>query len=157
MLHGHPLCPYDALSRVLAIPGGPLDPLFCFSDHCKTILLWQSRSEIDINFNNSSGVVGALESWLVPSYFLVKGSVDSDFNLRRVDVLPCSWGMFVTLKVTKTLQFRSKPIETRPGGSTPSKRMSPVILWIIAKTLQERSKTFEKHCIGQTAMIRQTK
>ena len=23
MLHGHHVCPYDALSRVLAIPGGP--------------------------------------------------------------------------------------------------------------------------------------
>jgi hypothetical protein len=48
---------------------------------------------------------------LRPSNFLVKGSFDSDFNLRRVDVLPCSSGMLVTLKVTKTLQFRSKPIE----------------------------------------------
>ena len=25
--------------------------------------------------------------------------------------MPCSWGMLVTLKATKTLQFRSKPIE----------------------------------------------
>jgi hypothetical protein len=33
VLHGHPLCPYNALSRVLTIPGGPLDPLFCLSDH----------------------------------------------------------------------------------------------------------------------------
>jgi hypothetical protein len=38
--------------------------------------------------------------------FLVKGSFDPDFNLRRVDVLPCSWGMLVTLKVTKTLVAR---------------------------------------------------
>lgn len=31
--------------------------------------------------------------------------------MRRIDVLPCSWGMLLRLKVIKTLQFRSKPIE----------------------------------------------
>ena len=52
-----------------------------------------------------------LYGFLRPNNFLVEGSFDPDFNLRRVDVFPCSWGMLVTLKVTKTLQFRSKPIE----------------------------------------------
>ncbi|CAG2250311.1 unnamed protein product [Mytilus edulis] len=48
--------------------------------------------------------------FLRPNNVLVKGLFDPEINLRRVDVLPCSWGMLVTLKVTKTLQFRYKPI-----------------------------------------------
>jgi hypothetical protein len=49
--------------------------------------------------------------FLRPNNFLVKGTFNPDINLRRIDVLPCSWGMLLRLKVTKTLQFRAKPIE----------------------------------------------
>ena len=49
--------------------------------------------------------------FLRPNNFLVKGTFNPDINLRRIDVLPCSWGMLLRLKVTKTLQFRAKPIQ----------------------------------------------
>jgi hypothetical protein len=48
--------------------------------------------------------------FLRPNNFLVKGTFNPDINLRRIDVLPCSWGMLLRMKVTKTLQFRAKPI-----------------------------------------------
>jgi hypothetical protein len=78
-------------------------------------LLLKFKSILDLDCHNNivfwaaclTGFYGVLR----PSNFLVKGSFDPDFNLRRVDVMPCSLGMLVTLKVTKTLQFRSKPIE----------------------------------------------
>lgn len=37
--------------------------------------------------------------------------LNPEIDLRRTDVLPCSWGMLLRFKVIKTLQFRLKPIE----------------------------------------------
>lgn len=78
-------------------------------------LLLKFKSILDLDCHNNivfwAACLTGFYGFLRPNNFLVKGSFDPDFNLRRVDVLPCSWGMLVTLKVTKTLQFRSKPIE----------------------------------------------
>ena len=78
-------------------------------------LLLKFKSILDLDCHNNivfwAACLTGFYVFLRPNNFLVKVSFDPDFNLRRVDVLPCSWGMLVTLKVTKTLQFRSKPIE----------------------------------------------
>jgi hypothetical protein len=78
-------------------------------------LLLKFKSILDLDCHNNivfwAVCLTGFYGFLRPNNFLVKGSFDPDFNLRRVDVLPCSWGMLVAIKVTKTLQFRSKPIE----------------------------------------------
>ncbi|CAC5392253.1 unnamed protein product [Mytilus coruscus] len=89
------------------------------SQNCKAPvtpeLLLRFKSILNLECHNNivfwAACLTGFYGFLRPNNFLVKGSFDPEINLRRVDVLPCSWGMLVTFKVTKTLQFRSKPIE----------------------------------------------
>ncbi|CAC5381098.1 unnamed protein product [Mytilus coruscus] len=82
-------------------------------------LLLRFKSILNLECHNNivfwAACLTGFYGFLRPNNCLVKGSFDPEINLRKVDVLPCSWGMLVTLKVTKTLQFRSKPIEYGNG------------------------------------------
>lgn len=89
------------------------------SQICKTPvtpeLLLKLRNMLDLSNHNNivfwSACLTGFFGFLRPNNFLVKGTFDPDINLRKIDVLPCTWGMLLRLKVTKTHQFRSKPIE----------------------------------------------
>ncbi|CAG2223080.1 unnamed protein product [Mytilus edulis] len=78
-------------------------------------LLLSMKKVLDMSNHNNivfwAACLTGFFGFLRPNNFLVKGTFNPEFNLRRIDVLPCSWGMLVRLKVIKTLQFRSKPIE----------------------------------------------
>ncbi|XP_076114093.1 uncharacterized protein LOC143082338 [Mytilus galloprovincialis] len=78
-------------------------------------LLLSMKKVLDMSNHNNivfwAACLTGFFGFLRPNNFLVKGNFNPEFNLRRIDVLLCSWGMLVRLKVIKTLQFRSKPIE----------------------------------------------
>ncbi|XP_052080905.1 uncharacterized protein LOC127718859 [Mytilus californianus] len=78
-------------------------------------LLLNVRKSLDkSNHNNVVFWASCLTGFFVflrPNNFLVKGTFNPEINLRRIDVLSCSWGILLRLKVIKTLQFCSKPIE----------------------------------------------
>ncbi|VDI82590.1 Hypothetical predicted protein [Mytilus galloprovincialis] len=78
-------------------------------------LLLSMKKVLDMSNHNNivfwAACLTGFFGFLRPNNFLVKGTFNPEFNLRRIDVLPCSWGMLLRLKVIKTLQFRSKPIE----------------------------------------------
>jgi hypothetical protein len=83
------------------------------SQDCKAAitpeLLLKFISILDLDCHNDiafwAACLTGFYGFVRPNNFLVKGSVDSDFNLRRVDVMPCSWGMLVTVKLPRLCNF----------------------------------------------------
>lgn len=88
------------------------------SQNCKSPitpqLLLQIKASLDLTCHNNlvfwAACMIGFFGFLRPNNFLIKGAFNPELNLRRMDVSLHKWGMLVELKVTKTMQFRSKPI-----------------------------------------------
>lgn len=78
-------------------------------------LLMYIRNSLDLSNHNNmvfwAACLTGFFGFLRPNNFLVKGIFKPEINLRRIDILSCTWGMLLRLKITKTMQFRAKPIE----------------------------------------------
>ncbi|CAC5391831.1 unnamed protein product [Mytilus coruscus] len=135
------------------------------SQNCKAPvtpeLLLRFKSILNLECHNNivfwAACLTGFYGFLRPNNFLVKVSFDPEINLRKVDVLPCSWGMLLTLKVTKTLQFRSKPIEVilplLHGHQLCPYEALPRVLALPGDPLYPLFRLSDKSCLSYTVFL----
>lgn len=96
------------VKRLLGVAQTPVDvvtPQLLQSIHGS--LSWACLSD----FSFWCACLAAFFGLLRPGNITVVGPFNPTTDLRRVDLIPCSWGYILSLRKTKTIQFREKIVE----------------------------------------------